>query len=60
MMAKTIKNADSNASFSNYILKPLSLNPNNSVATVTLENEALLSAFFIVFATIMAQVFTIY
>ena len=32
----------------------------NSVAAVTLENEALLFAFFIVFATVMTSVFTIY
>ena len=32
----------------------MSLSPNDSVAAVTLENEALLYAFFIVFAAIMA------
>ena len=35
----------------------LSLSPNNSVAAVTLEKEALLHAFFIVFAAVMARVF---
>ena len=34
------------------VLKPLSLNPNDSVATVTLENEALLFCVVIVFATL--------
>ena len=38
-------------------LEPLSLSPNNLVAAVTLENEALLYAFFIVFAAIKARVF---
>ena len=39
-------------------MKPLSLSPNNLVAAVTLENEgALLYAFFIVFAAVMARVF---
>ena len=38
-------------------MKPLSLSPNDSVAAVTLENEALLYAFFIVFAAVMACVF---
>ena len=38
-------------------MKPLSLSFNDSVAAVTLENEALLYAFFIVFAAIMACVF---
>lgn len=37
------------------VLKPLSLNPNNWVAAVMLENEALLSMFFIVHAAIMAH-----
>ena len=46
-----------NVLLSNYVLdkgfnwanlKPLLVNPNDSVAGVTLENEALLSAFFIV------------
>ena len=37
---------------------PLSLSPNDLVAAVTLENEgALLYAFFIVFAAVMARVF---
>ena len=40
-------------------MKPLSLNPNNSVAAVTLENDALLSVFFIVFGAVMACVFSI-
>ena len=35
----------------------MSLNPNDSVAAVTLENEAVLYVFFIVFATVMARVF---
>ena len=38
-------------------MKPLSLSPNDLVAAVTLENEALLYVFFIVFATVMARVF---
>ena len=38
-------------------MKPLSLSPNDLVAVVTLENEALLHAFLIVFAAIMAHVF---
>ena len=42
------------------VLKPLSLSPNHSVAAVTHENEALLYAFFIVFAAVMARVFAIY
>ena len=42
------------------VLKPLSLSPNGSVAAVTLENEALLYAFFIVFAAVMARIFAIY
>ena len=37
-------------------MKLLSLNPNNSVVTVRLENKALL---FTVFATVIARVFTI-
>ena len=32
------------------------LSPNDSVAAVTLQNEALLYAFFIVFAAVMARV----
>ena len=36
-------------------MKPLSLSPNDSVAAVTLENEALLHAFFIVFAAVLAR-----
>ena len=35
----------------------LSLSPNNSVVAVTLENEALLYAFFIVFAAVMERIF---
>ena len=38
-------------------MKPLSLSPNDSVAAVTLENEALLYTFFIVFAGVMAHIF---
>ena len=41
-------------------MKLLSLNPNDSVAAVTLDKEALQSAFFIVFPTVSARVFTIY
>ena len=37
-------------------MKPLTLSPNDSIAAVMLENEALLYAFF-VFAAIMARVF---
>ena len=36
------------------------LSPNDSVAAVTLENEALLYAFFIVFAAVIARAFAIY
>ena len=42
------------------VLKPSSLRPNDSLAAVTLENEALLYAFFIVFAALMERVFAIY
>ena len=48
---------------SHYILghlKLLSLNPQYSDAAVTLENEALLFALFIVFATVIAHAFTTY
>ena len=38
-------------------MKLLLLSPNDSVAAVTLENEALLYTFFIVFAAVMACVF---
>ena len=38
-------------------MKPLLLSPNYSIAAVTLENDALLYAFFIVFAAVMARVF---
>ena len=38
-------------------MKPLSLSPNDWIAAVTLENDALLYAFFIVFAAVMARVF---
>ena len=38
-------------------MKPLSLSHNDSVAAVTLENEALLYAFSNVFAVVMARVF---
>ena len=38
-------------------MKLLSLSPNDSVAAVMLENEALLYAFFIVLAAVMAHVF---
>ena len=37
-------------------MKPLLLSPNDSVAAVMLENEALLYVFFIVFTAIMARV----
>ena len=48
---------------SHYILghlKLLSLNPQYSDAAVTLENEALLFALFIVFASVIAHAFTTY
>ena len=35
----------------------MSLSPNDLVAAITLENEALLYAFFIAFAAVMASVF---
>ena len=38
-------------------MKLLSLSPSDSVVAVTLENEALVYAFFIVFAAVMACVF---
>ena len=38
-------------------MKPLSLSLNDSVAAVTLENEALQYAIFIVFAAVIASVF---
>ena len=41
-------------------MKPLSPSPNDSVAAVTLENEALLYPFLIVFAAVMACVFAFY
>ena len=41
-------------------LKPFSLNPNDSVSAVTLENEALPSTLFIVFAAIVGCIFTRY
>ena len=39
------------------VLKPLLLSPNDSVAAVTLENEALLYVLFIVFVSVMACIF---
>lgn len=42
------------------ILKPLLLNPNDSVVAVTIANETLLSVLFIVFAAITAHILTIY
>ena len=41
-------------------MKPLLLNPNDSVVAVTIVNETLLSALFIVFTAIMARILTIY
>ena len=38
----------------------MSLNLEGSVEAVTLENKALLSAFFIVIAAIIARIFTVY
>ena len=40
------------------LLKPLSLSPNDSVGAVTLENGALLYAFFIVFAAVTARAYS--
>ena len=42
------------------ILKPLLLNPNDSVAAVTLVNEVLLSEYFFVFMVVAARLFVIY
>ena len=41
-------------------MKLLSLSPIDLVTAITLENEALLYAFFIVFAAVMACAFAIY
>ena len=41
------------------VLMPLSLNPNDSVAAVTLVNEALLSRHVLVFVVVTARLFTI-
>ena len=41
-------------------MKPLLLNPNDSVVAVTIANKTLLSPIFIVFAAIMAHILTIY